>query len=532
MKKSSKITIITLFALLFFAGTGLVINNFANAQSFSSPTIDLFKKFNRVIELVRFYYVEEVDWKEAFEGAISGMLEKLDPHSVYIPEKELKRSNENFSGKYEGIGIYYDVLDGAVLVVSPIAGSPAEEVGLMAGDKIIEIEGESTIGLSRDDVPAKLKGPKGSKVRVKIVRDGLEEPFEVTITRDVIPINTVTTAFMFDEETAYIFVNRFAETTSLEVEQKLREFEAKGMKRLILDLRGNPGGYLLEAVKLAGKFLPDKKLIVYTKNRGGATGEEYFSDFRREGPYRNIPLIVLVDRGSASASEIVAGAIQDHDRGLVLGTRTFGKGLVQRQFDLNDNSAVRITIAKYYTPSGRCIQRPYKGLNNEKYYLETMTDTSQSSIDSSEVFYTAMKRKVYGGGGIIPDVIIPYKSFSKARKLTQKLSAKRMFFEFASYFSHKKKLNYKSIDQFHKNFDVNPEILHLFENYLQSQEFEYNKEEFDKDKEYLSKMIKAEVARILFGSEAYYEILMRYDNQVIAALSHFSEAKKFAQRYK
>lgn len=527
-----KFIILFIFMILFLGGFGIILDSATSVQGSTNPPVNLLKKFQTVMSLARLYYVEDIDWTEAIEGAIEGFLEKLDPHSVYIPEKQFKETKESFSGHYEGIGIYYDVIDGAVLVVTPIAGSPADKVGLRAGDKIIEIDGESTVGLKRDDVPKKLKGPKGTKVKVKVVRDGLDEPFEVTITRDVIPINTVSTAFMFDNKTGYIFVNRFAATTSKEVEEAIQKFEKLGMKQLILDLRGNPGGYLTEAVKVAGKFLPDDKLVVFTKGKDDRIGERYFAGFQREHPYRKFPLIILVDRGSASASEIVAGAIQDHDRGIILGTRTFGKGLVQRQFPLGDGSAVRITIAKYYTPSGRCIQRPYKGMNIQQYYLENMKDTTQIKVDSSQVFYTDLRRKVYGGGGIIPDEIVKYNSFSKSPKLNQKISAKRLYFEFASSLVHKLKLHFKNTKDLYLHFKLTDDDLKAFKQMLKANKIEFTEKNFNNDIQYIQKMIKAEVARVLFGSEAYYELLMRYDNQVRAALEHFSEAQKFAQRFK
>lgn len=530
MRKKSVILFSTL--IIFLSGIGLVLENSLRAQDSASPPLPLLKKFQTVLTLIKFYYVEDVDWGEVIEGAIAGMLEKLDPHSVYLTSKDLQESEENFSGHFEGIGIQYDIVDGAVLVVSPISGSPAEKVGLMAGDRIIEIDGESTLNLKREDVPKKLKGPKGTVVRVKVLRDGFEEPFDVEIVRDVIPINTVSTAFMLDENTGYIFVNRFAATTNTEVEEYLRKFEKAGMKRLILDLRGNPGGYLSEAVKLAGKFLPDGKLIVYTKSRDEVIGEKYLSDMRGSSTYRNYPLIILVDRGSASASEIVAGAIQDHDRGLILGTRTFGKGLVQRQFPLDDGSAVRITISKYYTPSGRCIQRPYKGLNSEQYYLENVKDTAMVRIDSSDVYYTAQGRKVYGGGGIIPDKIVPYRSFSKSPKLNQILAGKRLYFDFASHYIHQNKLSFPSVYQFYRNFEVSQLIMNEFADYLKKKEISFEMNDFQKDFDYIAKMLKAEMARVLFGSDAYYEILMRYDNQVMEAMNSFKDAEAFAQRFK
>ncbi|MCB0276051.1 MAG: PDZ domain-containing protein, partial [Calditrichaeota bacterium] len=367
-------------AIIFLVTLGafLTHNAFADIRADMEGQI---RKLVSVARLAQMYYVEEVDWDTAVEGAISGMLEKLDPHSVYIPPDKAQENKENFSGKYEGIGIQYDIIDGYLTVISPIAGSPSYKLGIKAGDRIVKIEGKSAYGIEREEVPDKLKGPKGSLVNVTIQRDGVKGYLDFDIERDEIPITTITASFMEDDSTGYIALSRFAAITAREVEEKLRELEKQNLKRLIFDLRGNSGGYLTEAVKVVGKFVKGHKIVVYTKGRSGEVDEEYFSDEFGRRMVRNYPLVVLVDRGSASAAEIVAGAIQDYDRGLIVGENSFGKGLVQKEFPLHDGSAVRVTTAKYYTPAGRCIQRDYKGKDPEEYYQE-IPDSTWASEDS------------------------------------------------------------------------------------------------------------------------------------------------------
>ena len=482
------------------------------------------KKLDHVVKLINGYYVEEPDWDNIVSGAITGMLDELDPHSIYIPKEEFVKTEENFNAQYEGIGIYYDVVDGEILVLSPIIGSPAYEIGLKAGDKIVKIEGISTKGVKKEDVPQKLKGPKGTKVNITISRENIDEPFDLTIIRDVIPIYTITTAFMLDDKTGYILLNRFAESTSDEVDEKLNELYAFGMKKLILDLRGNHGGYLNQAAKVAAKFLPDHKLIVSTRYRGNSSGKELYSDEVERDHYWKLPLIVLVNEESASASEIVAGAIQDHDRGLVLGERTFGKGLVQKQIPLNDTSAVRITIAKYFTPSGRCIQKPYKGLSQKEYYSENNGGTTK--IDSSEIYYTLNnKRPVYGGGGIIPDILIDKDSIylgSKSPQLNNRLILQRMYFGFARYYINKMNIEYENKRDFISGFQVDSKIFSGFWQYLKKEKFEFSRKELENDKDFIQLLLKAEIGRSLFSWEVYYEVLRHSDGQIRNAMKHFS----------
>jgi carboxyl-terminal processing protease len=530
MINHKKTSFYVLILLLVFGSVGFIINQslFADYEQFSRKHWD---KIRRVVELVNYYYVEDVEWDDAVEGAVVGMLNRLDPHSVYIEPQKVERNKEDFSGKYEGIGIEFEVINGYITVITPIAGSPAEQVGLHSGDRIVKIDGKSAIGIDRDDVPKKLKGPKGTKVNVTIVRDGVDEPFDVIITRDVIPISTVTTKFMADDSTGYVWVNRFAATTSIETEQAIQDLLNEGMKRLILDLRGNPGGYLHEAVKVAGKFLPGHQLIVETRGKNERIDDKFYSDQWQENEKSyTFPLIVMIDKGSASASEIVAGAIQDYDRGLILGTNSFGKGLVQKEFTLNDGSAVRITTAKYFTPSGRLIQRDYKGKNVNDYYAE-LADTawvSEDSLENRPQYQTRAGRLVYGGGGIRPDIIIQYESYSKSPKLINQMFSKRLFFEFANKYDTKNK-NFKGgFKNFAKEFEVTYLILEEFKSFCIEQGINIDESAFQKDQHYISARIKAEIARHFWDKDGFYYVWLSQDNQFLTALKSFKEAKRIA----
>ncbi len=524
-------TLIITIILLGVIAIWLQRNVVADIQTIAKQQIG---KFFRVVQLVQYYYVENPDWDKAMEGAISGMLSRLDPHSVYIEPKKVKQNKESFSGHYEGIGIEFDVIDGYITVISPIAGSPSERLGIRAGDKIVKINGKSAVGISREEVPKKLKGPKGTKVNVTIVREGLDEPIELTIVRDVIPIYTVTTYFMVDDSTGYIWVNRFAATTSQETQEALDKLVQRGARRLLLDLRGNPGGYLHEAVKMAGKFIPGHHLVVETRGRDNRVDEKFFSDQWRTGPVYDFPLIILIDRGSASASEIVSGAIQDYDRGLIVGTNSFGKGLVQKEFPLSDGSAVRITTAKYYTPSGRCIQRDYKGKKVRDYYSE-ITDTtwySEDSLKNRPQFRTLGGRIVYGGGGIRPDVVIKYRSYSRSPKLTNKMNVKRLFFEYATRYANEHPELKTNIETFQKKFQITPEILNEYKQFCIEKGIKVKEEDFQKDIRYISTRIKAEIARHFWEKDGYYYVILHNDNQFLEALKHFDEAKKLARESK
>jgi carboxyl-terminal processing protease len=360
-------------------------------------------------------YLESVNPDEDLDArtddAIKGILDRLDPHSVYMEPEVTSAEAEQFAGKFEGIGVQFDIIKDSITVVSAISGGPSERLGIQSGDRIVEIDGASSVGFTNPQVLRSLRGPKGTIVRVRIVRPGLDAPLIFNIERDEIPVYSVDAAYMIDPQTGYVKIGNFAATTYDEFMTAITRLEQQGMKRIVVDVRGNPGGYLIQATRIVGEFFPADTPLVSTRSRHVRYNGEYNTP--RNGLFRDVPVMVMVNEGSASGSEILAGALQDHDRGLIVGSRTYGKGLVQNQFDLVDKSSVRITISKYYTPSGRLIQKPYVD-GREAYAFETYrrnkasTDAANfvSNLPDSLRFRTAGGRIVYGGGGIVPDHIL------------------------------------------------------------------------------------------------------------------------------
>ena len=496
-------------------------------------------KFNDVLTYTEKYYVEDVDSQQLVEAAIKGMLNKLDPHSVYISAKEMQSVEESFRGDFEGIGIEFQVVNDTLTVVSPISGGPSEALGIQPGDRIVEIEGKDIIGISNEEVRKKLRGKSGSVVSVTIVKPGNSNKLNYEITRDKIPLFSVDANFMFDEKIGYVSVSRFSETTYDELVEALNNLKSKGMKQLVLDLRSNPGGYLNQAVSISDLFIAGKKKIVYTEGRRDEFDEEFFSS--KPSAFENIPLIVLVNRGSASASEIVSGAVQDWDRGLIVGETTFGKGLVQRQFMLPDNSALRLTISKYFTPSGRLIQRDYKDFENKTEYYSDINEREevegeninhQSEKDTSlPVFKTNGGRIVYGGGGITPDYIV---KSDKMTDYTSNLLKKNIFYQFVlSYLdSHGKEIlnKYKNnLENFRRDFRFSKEEINKFISFADSKEIKFDEAGFKSDQDYIEARLKAQVARNYWKNEGWYSVLLSTDEQVTTAVKLFDEAKNLAQ---
>ncbi|MDX1618372.1 MAG: S41 family peptidase, partial [Balneolaceae bacterium] len=377
------------------------------------------------------------------EDAIRHMFSTLDPHSVYIEPETSEQVQEQFDGKFQGIGIQFNIIQDTITVITPISGGPSDQLGIMSGDRIIKIDGESSVEFTNEQVLKSLRGPKGTKVDVTIKRPHVKQLLEFTIVRDDIPLYTVDASYMLDEETGYIKINRFAATTHEEFMEAMEELNDNGMKRLVLDLRGNPGGYLGQAIAMAEEFFPRGTELVSTKSRHTRFTSSYHS--RRNGFFKDRPLIVLVNEGSASASEIVSGAIQDHDRGLIVGQRTYGKGLVQQQYQLVDSSNIRVTISRYYTPSGRLIQKPYSRGGREAYAYEVIERSDDPLIDAQEFishvpdslkFSTDAGRVVYGGGGIVPDRIVP-EDTSQSAAVVNFMRRKRVGFDFVrNYLDH------------------------------------------------------------------------------------------------
>ncbi|NQU67177.1 MAG: PDZ domain-containing protein [Candidatus Marinimicrobia bacterium] len=483
------------------------------------------KTLSQLIQLVNNNYVEDVDMDDILEGAIEGMLDRLDPHSNYISQEHLKTVTEQFAGKFEGIGIEFAILDGYITVISPIPGTPSERAGLQSGDKIVRIDGESAYKITQEDVLNKLRGPKGSEVIVAIRRSGLDDPFDVTLIRDEIPIVSVLASFMYKENSGYIKLNRFASTTAQEVEDALDELEALGMEQLILDLRNNGGGYMDQAIKIVDMFVSSNDTIVFTKGRLPDSNEVFRA--HKWGTHKKFPIIVLLNRGSASASEIVSGALQDLDRGLILGETSFGKGLVQRQYPLQDESAARITIARYYTPSGRLIQRDYNA-GIEDYYAdlrEKDREASDTTLAERPEFKTKKGRTVYGGGGITPDIHV-VSDLDVASSTSQLIwNSKRPIFNYSGTLKNKVSDKYSTYEAFDTKFELSKNDLKDFIKWMDEKEIEYESDDLEKDWDIVKVRITAEVAGSIWGKNYLYKKLLDIDTQVNEAVKHISEAK-------
>jgi carboxyl-terminal processing protease len=490
------------------------------------------KKLNQVIRLAQNYYFEDFDMDKAMEGAIRGFLEELDPHSQYIDAKEFKTINEQFEGNFQGIGIEYSMLDGYITVISPIPETPSERAGLQSGDKIIKIDGESAYKITTEEVFKKLRGEKGTAVTVQILREGME-PFDVMLIRDEIPIKSIIASFLIEPEIGYVKINRFANNTVEELENALEGLEKQGMNKLILDLRNNGGGLLGQAVDMVDLFVSSRDTIVYTKGKISSANEVYYS--RKNFYDKSYELVVLINNGSASASEIVSGALQDLDRATIFGERSFGKGLVQRQIPLTDGSAARITIAQYFTPSGRLIQRPYNKGIDQYYETESIEDTS---LTNKSIHYTKNGRIVYGGGGIWPDSLVKYdEHFIKFLKNKLRTNIKRPFFKYGNqlkleYNAYLNKLNeeefynlikesmlydieyWKQTGSF-KNIEAQD-----FLDWLEKEEIEYDKDLVERDWEYIKINVYAEVASAKWGKNISYKIKSLYDQQIVESINY------------
>lgn len=519
--------IIILIGLSIFVGMKIQV-----AQS-DDKISEQVRKYNEVLNITSRYYVDDVDSQKLTEEAIKGMLMDLDPHSVYITPDQLKRVNEDFQGSFEGIGVEFDIINDTITIVSPISGGPSEKLGIQAGDKIVKIDGQNAIKMTREDVPKKLRGQKGTKVNVTIKRAGTEPPLEFEITRDKIPLYSVDASFMYDNEVGYIKVSKFSATTYDEFVQALNKLTGQGMKKLLLDLRGNPGGYLDQSFKMASLFIPKGNKIVYTKSRVPEFNEQYDS---QGGPYGDIPLIVLVNGGSASASEIVSGAVQDWDRGLIVGENTFGKGLVQRQFDLSDGSAFRVTTARYYTPVGRLIQKPYDGGTYKNQLLEELTEGenifhSNDNADSTRpVFKTFGGRTVYGGGGITPDYVVRLDTLAL---YTVQMRRVNLIYEYVENWmkTNRKKIEtgYTNYNDFRDRFIVDEQMLNDLTDLAAQKNIPYVSEDFQRDIEYLQTAIKSQIARDIWGNEGSYAVFVHTDDQFKKAITLFDDAIKLAK---
>lgn len=497
----------------FFIIIPFLLFAFASAQQ--TITDKDYIKLITTLNYIEQFYIENVDKSEIVEKAIVGILKDLDPHSVYVSKEEVNEMNEPLIGNFEGVGIQFNILDDTIYVVATIAGGPSEKVGVLPGDKIITIDKENVAGVKINNkmVMDRLRGVKGTDVIIEVKRNGSNRLLDFKITRDKIPLYSVDAAFMAKPGIGYIKVNRFAAQTPKEFKDALVKLQAEGMKSLILDLQGNSGGYLNAAFQMVDEFLESGKMIVYTEGANSPKNEMRSTAY---GNFKNGNIVVLVDQYSASASEIMAGAIQDLDRGVIVGRRTFGKGLVQRPISLPDGSQIRLTIAHYYTPSGRSIQRPYKdGVDeyrkdiNARFESGELTDSIKLNFPDSLKFSTSKGRTVYGGGGIIPDVFIPIDTSAMSDYYSE-IRRKGLLNKFTLHYvdKHRAELKqfYPDVESFNKNFDYKGDFMAEFVAYAEKDEVKKSEEDLARSAELIGIQLKSLIARNLFNGEAFYYV--------------------------
>ena len=513
-------------AVAFGVLLGIVIthsNNATNTYINKGGDINLVDK---VFYLIENNYVDTVNINKLQVDAVTSVIDEMDPHSEYFEPEVLEEVNEDLQGSFEGIGVTFRIEKDTVTIISTIKGGPSEKVGIRAGDRIVYVDDSLFVGkdINNGKVMKALKGPRGTKVKVKMFRRGVSELLDFTITRDVIPTYSIDVAYMLNETTGYIKLEKFIATTHKEFVNAVKKLQKQGMKELIFDLRGNAGGYLVEAVDIADEFLPKGSLIVYTQ---GEHRDRQYIFARRHGMLEDTPVTILIDEGSASASEIVAGALQDNDRGTIVGRRSFGKGLVQEQFDLGDGAGLRLTVARYYTPTGRCIQKPYDG-DREKYLYEAYdryTSGEMYSADSihfvdSLKYVTPGGKTVYGGGGIMPDVYVPLKQDSTEYFFNKIVNAS-VVFQYAFDYSdaHRDELmKYGDERNFDKKFVFTDAMWNDIMKEAKKKKITGTEEQVAVAKAKTSQLFKAYVVRNIFGDEAFYPLYEPMDEMLKEAL--------------
>jgi carboxyl-terminal processing protease len=509
----------------------LFIFLFSQSASFSQghkedPNAGL-KKYNTAMQIIKYAYVDTVNEPKLVEKAIIETLKDLDPHSMYISKKDVEKANEGLVGNFEGIGIQFEILKDTITVVHPIPGGPSEKLGIMSGDKIIKINTEDVAGkkISNQFVLDRLRGKKGTKVTVSIFRNGKKGLVDYTITRDKIPINSIDATYMITPETGYVNLNRFSQTSLQEFNDAVKQLKGEGMKNLILDLRNNAGGYLNTAIELSDEFLPSGKLIVYTEGMR-STREDYSSTAK--GLFEKGKLVIMINENSASASEIVSGALQDWDRGIVLGRRSFGKGLVQRPFILPDSSQIRLTTARYHTPSGRCIQKPY-GEGNEKYYEDFSNRVKNGELENADSikfpdslkYYTSKHRVVYGGGGIMPDVFTAWDS-TPITDYYLDLRRKNVINLFIGDYVDQNRASlqktYPDFKSFDQNFQVDDAFMINFFALAEKEGVKKDEKQYPLSEKLIKSQMKALIAQKLWDLTAFFKVVNQNDPEVIKAV--------------
>jgi carboxyl-terminal processing protease len=518
--------------------TGVVIGgklNFSDTSDNLFTTNSKKDKLNRLIDYIDYEYVDDVNTDSIVDVTVNGILDNLDPHSTYIPKEDLERINENMKGDFVGIGINYYPYKDTIAVIKPTEGGPSERAGIMSGDRILLADGDTIYGknMTNDLISKKLKGDKNTKVKLTVYRKSEDRLIEFNVKRKSIPIKSVEAAYMLTDQLGYIKMNRFAETSFKEFKSALEELQDQGATKLALDLRDNPGGYLGVAEQIADEFLEDDKLILFTRDKKGNEERTYAT---RRGDFEEGEIYILINENSASASEVIAGALQDNDKGIIVGRRSYGKGLVQREMALGDGSAVRLTVSRYYTPTGRSIQRPYSNGDNHSYYndyfkrLRTgeLADESNIEVDDSLKFTTPKGKVVYGGGGIIPDVFVPIdQSFDNETINYLRRRGHFGYFVFEELDKDRTAYEQESKYDFINNFEVSDLMVMRFQDYVNRREG--TNISFTVYKEEIRRLIKATLARQLFDDNAFEEILNKEDIMVQEVIFLSNEHPTFRQ---
>ena len=514
----------TKFSKIMYVLTGVIIGylgfSFFNEKSMTEDA----KKFRDILKITQKYYINHVDDDKLFESAINGMFEQLDPHTTYLSVDFQNQAEDDLKGKFEGIGIEFQLIHDTINVVSAIIGGPSDKLGIIAGDRIVEINGKSAIKLKSDKIVKLLRGKKGTSVDVKIFRPASKKTIAYRIVRDQIPLYAVDAHFMLNKNIGYISLSKFSETSTKEVLNALNELKNAGMQKLIFDLRSNPGGFLNQAFQIADLFLSDEKLIVSTKGRINEFNEEYHASI--SSPFESLPIVVLVNHGSASASEIVSGALQDWDRAVIVGQTTFGKGLVQRPFILDDGSAVRLTVSKYFTPSGRAIQRTYEK-DKEAYYEAIYDSTKIENNKGKKKFKTSNGRLVYEKGGITPDIKVSSKPLSDT---FTDLLRQNVFYEFVRFAFDNNiidKTQFNSLIDFREKFIVSNNLFDRFISFVLSSKTGLNRADLIKEREMISNRLKAYIGRELFNNNGWYFALSERDIYILTAVKAFDNYEKY-----
>lgn len=511
---------------------GIVIGNYISTKKF---TLDKDRKINAVLNLIQSEYVDSIDVKDLVEQAIPAIIGNLDPHSYYIPASDIRAENEKLDGSMSGIGVSFFMMNDTANVDQVIPNGPAEKVGMLAGDRIISVNGESIVGgtLTAEGIRSKIRGEKGTKVKIGVKRNSSKKTLTFTITRDDIPMNTIDVSYMLDDKTGYIKIAQFGKNTYDEFFAALSKLKKDGASRYIVDLRGNPGGYMEMAILMVNEFLEQGELIVYTKGRKEREDIQVWSD--DQGSFHDAQVAVLIDEYSASASEIMAGALQDNDRGLVVGRRSFGKGLVQKQIYLPDSSAIRLTIARYYTPSHRCIQKDYT-LGDEDDYSKELYDryshgelysADSIKVDKSKIFRTANGRIVYGGGGIAPDIFVPNDTtgITTYYRAVANLGLLQQYVYTYVDINRDQLKNVKTVKQLMGMMPSDDALTYDFVCYARDNGVPMRWYYINLSRSLIARQLRALVIRDVLGSEEFYRYYNRTDNTVNAALKALNDGK-------